>query len=295
MKILHETIWGNFLWFDSKCAPLSLKWEAGSWGMISEVTGKGKCCLWRRRYPDTMIWLIPMKAVYYSVVWSRIHCSHVVLPGLEKLAELSWPLLGTQQLKDGPTRAHKSQGLLCISHIKQGHKSPLCSCFSFSTLSLLTKPGCLSPYISLELCPTGIVSESLFSPGQQPCVAPRLRVGPCSSWPCEASTLHPAGVGRFSVLDSLFSVFLSFSLSSLGLSTSQISSVELYSLTPETLRVLFRDAGSAGNAHAYGAECLVTAWLLEMVQSQTAPLSFASILNKRQSSFFLNFWQRQVR
>ena len=72
--------------------------------------------------------------------------------------------------------------------------------------------------------------------------------------------LHPAGVGRFSVLDSLFSVFLSFSLSSLGLSTSQISSVELYSLTPETLRVLFRDAGSAGNAHAYGAECLVTAW-----------------------------------
>ena len=83
--------------------------------------------------------------------------------------------------------------------------------------------------------------------------------------------------------------FLSFSLSSLGLSTSQISSVELYSLTPETLRVLFRDAGSAGNAHAYGAECLVTAWLLEMVQSQTAPLSFASILNKRQSSFFLNF------
>ena len=46
--------------------------------------------------------------------------------------------------------------------------------------------------------------------------------------------LHPAGVGRFSVLDSLFSVFLSFSLSSLGLSTSQISSVELYSLTPES-------------------------------------------------------------
>ena len=91
----------------------------------------------------------------------------------------------------------------------------------------LTKPGCLSPYISLELCPMGIVSESLFSPRWQPCVAPRLRVGPCSSWLWEASMLHPAGVGRFSVLDSLFSVFLSFSLSSLGLSTSQISSVEL--------------------------------------------------------------------
>ena len=46
----------------------------------------------------------------------------------------------------------------------------------------------------------------------------------------------------------------------MGLCTSQISSVELYSLTPETLRVLFRDAGSAGNAPAYGAECLVAGW-----------------------------------
>ena len=243
MKILSETIWGNFLWFDSKCAPLSLKWGAGSWGMISKVTGKRKCHrLWRRRHHDVMIWYLwrLRTSLWHDLesTESRDCFTHRRQSRCHswpwKPAQPSWPLLGAQQLKDGPTRSHKTQRRLRVSH-ETGTQKPLCALPLVSPPSAwLTKPGCLSPAHQPRAPPDrDCLWKSLFSSltvlsGAE---AERGAVFFTTMWGKHAASCRSA---LASVLDSLFSVFLSFSASSLGLSTSQISSVETLRVTPGT-------------------------------------------------------------
>ena len=91
-------------------------------------------------------------------------------------------------------------------------------------------------------------------------------MGPCSSRPREASTLHPAGVGwllsliHFSPSSFPFLPLPWVLVPARSRLLKHSESLLELRVTPETLRALFRDAGSAGNAHAYGAECLVTGW-----------------------------------
>lgn len=214
--------------------------------------------------------LIPVKVAYFSVAWSGIHRKQGLLytQTAVALSFLAVKACTAELASAGCTAAQRwpyeitqdAASPLRLSH-ETGTQKPLCALPLVSPPSAwLTKPGCLSPAHQPRAPPDrDCLWKSLFSSltvlsGAE---AERGAVFFTTMWGKHAASCRSA---LASVLDSLFSVFLSFSASSLGLSTSQISSVETLRVTPETLRVLFRDAGSAGNAHAYGAECLVTGW-----------------------------------
>lgn len=206
MKILNDTIWGNCLWFDSKCAPLSLKWEAGSWGMISKVRGNvvsedGGIMI---RWFDWYLWRLR------TTLWYDLESTESRDCFTHKLQSHCPPWTWKTCTAELAFVGHSSSKMALLDHTRlsvsaasltsnRGMKALLCSCFSLSTLSLTHKTRMSKPIHQPRTRPTGIVSESLFFPRWQPWVEPRLRVGPC-----EASTLHPAGVAQFSVLDSLF-------------------------------------------------------------------------------------------
>lgn len=260
--------------------------------------------LWRWRHHDVMIWYLwsLRTSLWYDLesTESRDCFTHKLQSrchswtwNLHSWAGLCWVHSSSKMALRDHTRGSVSAASLTWN---RDTKALLCSCFSFSTLSLTYKTRMSKPaHINLQLYPTGIVSESLFSSRWQSWVVPRLSVGPCSSRPCEASMLHPAGVGWLLSLTH-------FSLSSFPFLPLPWVLVPARSHLLNSIVLLLKDSECysemLGLRGMHTPKVLSALWqdeLLETIQSQTALLSFMSILNKRQSSFLLNFWQRQFR
>ena len=188
--------------------------------------------------------LIPVKVAYFSVAWSGIHRKQGLLytQTAVALSFLAVKACTAELASAGCTAAQRwpyeitqdAASLLHLSH-ETGTQKPLCALPLVSPPSAwLTKPGCLSPAHQPRALPDKhCLWKSLFSSltvlsGAE---AERGAVFFTTMWGKHAASCRSA---LASVLDSLFSVFLSFSPSSLGLSTSQISSVETLRVTPGT-------------------------------------------------------------
>lgn len=129
-----------------------------------------------------------------------------------ELAPLRWPLSGVRQLADSATKpAEPVNTLYTHLTVNWDIKAILCCCFSSPPSAWLAKPRCITTHLNLELCPVmHCLRKSLFSflsvlsgaiSASGCAIHRRVRLSSCRNV-------------SVSVLDSVFSFFLSFCLSS---------------------------------------------------------------------------------
>lgn len=208
MKILM-TLFEAIVHDLTQMCTLSLKWEVK---LRHDFQSKRKCCLWRWRYHDTMIWLIPVKAMttLYDLVQQKagialhINCSHIVLPDLKNgTAELAfaWAHSSSKMAPDH----YQDSAFYCLLTSNRGMKALLCSALVFHP-----QPDSQNQMFSLYITRTPsnryCLWKSLFPQRDSP--EWELRGCKCGAvWGKHAASCR---VAQFSVLDSLFCLPLSF-------------------------------------------------------------------------------------